>query len=185
MPSTPTQSEHCTKLKEYDLWVNGKNHKILIKNQGAQCCVISTEGRDLLVSFDNAPSFGKTFAMMVESMKYEVSLSAPQFNEVDAIIAGQHFKTSFASESKTVPSTFIKEATEGREGTVVYAPMSGSIKSITVQVEQTVHAGQLMLILEAMKMENEITAPRDGMVKQIHVTRGSKISKNEALFTLA
>lgn len=94
--------------------------------------------------------------------------------------------SSVSSELKTVPTAPIeKTKRDRREVGEVYAPMSGSIKSILVKVGQNVQAGEALLILEAMKMENEITAPRDGTVKQIHVTEGSMISKNEPLFTLA
>jgi biotin carboxyl carrier protein len=177
-------------LKEYDIQVNRKTYKMLIKKQEANRFVISTDGRDLHVSFDNPPSFGKTFAMEVESTKHEVSLSAPRSDgEVDVIVAGRHFKTLFTSERelKPVSPTIVEEPKieETREAGVVYAPMSGSIKSIAAQIGQTVHAGQALLILEAMKMENEITAPRNGTVKQIHVSEGAKVSKNEPLITLA
>jgi len=190
---TSTDPDHFgqgSMLKEYEIQVNGKTHKILIKKQEANRFVISKDERDLHVSFDNPPSFGKTFAMEVESTKHEVSLSVPRFDgEVDVIVAGQQFKTSFTSkrELKPVSRTIVEEPKieETREAGVVYAPMSGSIKSITVQIAQTVHAGEALLILEAMKMENEITAPRDGTVKQIHVSEGAKVSKNEALLTLA
>jgi pyruvate carboxylase subunit B len=99
--------------------------------------------------------------------------------------AGRHLVVS-EHELKPASSAIIEEkkTEESREGGTVYALMSGSIKSIAVQIGQTVHAGQPLLILEAMKMENEITAPQDGTVKQIHVSEGAKIKKNEALVTL-
>ena len=90
-------------------------------------------------------------------------------------------------ELRSLSRTIVEETKveETREAGVVYAPMSGSIKSIAVQIGQTVLAGEALLILEAMKMENEITAPRDGTVKQIHVSEGAKVRKREALVTLA
>ena len=95
--------------------------------------------------------------------------------------------TSDAQTEETRKPTLIEEPKkqDTREAGVIYAPMSGSIKSIPVQIGQTVIAGQALVILEAMKMENEITAPRDGTIKQIHVSQGAKIRKNEALVTLA
>ena len=104
-------------------------------------------------------------------------------NEASKIVATDSSDRELKTASLTLSEEPKKQDTQ--EVGVIYAPMSGSIKSIPVQIGQTVHAGQTLLILEAMKMENEITAPQDGTVKQIHTSEGAKIRKNEALVTLA
>jgi len=69
-------------------------------------------------------------------------------------------------------------------GETLPAPIPGKILSIKVQEGQEVKAGQVVLILEAMKMENEITAPVDGQIKEILVSEGQSVNTGEALFTI-
>jgi len=62
--------------------------------------------------------------------------------------------------------------------------MPGTILDIKVTEGQAVKAGEILLILEAMKMENEIVAPADGTVKAIHTSKGTSVSSGDALITL-
>lgn len=66
----------------------------------------------------------------------------------------------------------------------VLSPMPGNIWEVQVTVGQQVAAGQSLVILEAMKMENEIVAPRAGMVKQILVSKGAAVNTNDVLVVL-
>ncbi|MBE7091762.1 MAG: biotin/lipoyl-binding protein [Clostridiales bacterium] len=65
----------------------------------------------------------------------------------------------------------------------VESPMPGTILDVKVQVGTTVKAGDLLCILEAMKMENEILAPQDGTVKSV-VTKGSTVNTGDILVGL-
>ncbi len=67
----------------------------------------------------------------------------------------------------------------------VEAPMPGSIIDITVKSGERVKEGDVLLILEAMKMENEITAPRPGTVSNIYVNVGDTVSGGEPLMELS
>lgn len=66
----------------------------------------------------------------------------------------------------------------------VQAPMPGTILDVRVKAGDRVSKGQTLMILEAMKMENEILAPHDCSVKQIHVEKGASVSAGDLLVTL-
>ncbi len=70
-------------------------------------------------------------------------------------------------------------------GEVVKAPMPGNILRVEVTQGATVKAGDLLVILEAMKMENEILAPRDGTVAQVAVSKGATVDTDAPLVVLA
>lgn len=66
----------------------------------------------------------------------------------------------------------------------VKAPLPGTVLSISVTEGQQVKAGQVLLIFEAMKMENEIVAPVDGTVKKIHVAKGAVLDTGMVVVTI-
>ena len=75
------------------------------------------------------------------------------------------------------------EAKSGRSG-VVKAPMPGMILRLQVERGQRIKVGGGLVVLEAMKMENEIRAPKDGVVTQIYVEAGSVVEKGAPLVEL-
>lgn len=70
-------------------------------------------------------------------------------------------------------------------GEPVAAPMPGNIVRVDVKQGDTVKAGQILIILEAMKMQNEIVAPKNGTVAQVVVKTGDKVDTGAALVVLA
>lgn len=67
----------------------------------------------------------------------------------------------------------------------IVAPMPGLIIAVPVEEGQAVQAGQTLVILESMKMQNELRAPRDGVVQRISVEPGQSVEQNKTLITLA
>jgi propionyl-CoA carboxylase alpha chain len=64
------------------------------------------------------------------------------------------------------------------------APMPGNVLATHVEIGDTVVAGQLLLILEAMKMEHRISAPEDGVVAELRVSEGDQVANGELLIVL-
>ena len=68
---------------------------------------------------------------------------------------------------------------------VVKSPMPGNINAVKFSAGQSVKAGDVIIILEAMKMENEIVAPKAGTLKGVFVTKGATVNTGDALFEIA
>ena len=69
------------------------------------------------------------------------------------------------------------------DGTIV-APMQGTIVKVLVEVDESVDAGQAVLVLEAMKMENHINAESAGTVKEIRVQAGDTVGTGDVLIVV-
>ncbi len=78
-----------------------------------------------------------------------------------------------------------KAAPAAAGGEPVVAPMPGTILSVNVTAGQSVKSGDVLVILEAMKMENEIKAPKDGTVSSVAVSKGESVDTGATLVTLA
>ena len=70
-------------------------------------------------------------------------------------------------------------------GETVEAPMPGSIVNVLVKVGQKVNAGDVLVIIEAMKMENEIMAPKNGTITQVVAQQGAKVETGSPLIVIA
>ena len=69
-------------------------------------------------------------------------------------------------------------------GTVVEAPLPGNIFAIKVKEGDAVKSGDVLIVIEAMKMENEVCAPCDGVVKQLAVSKGAMVATGDTLVVL-
>lgn len=89
-----------------------------------------------------------------------------------------------ASAPKAAPKAAKPAAPKAAGAVKVNAPMPGKILSVKASVGQAVKKGDVILILEAMKMENEVVAPEDGTVASIDVAAGDSVEAGAVLATL-
>lgn len=122
--------------------------------------------------------------------KYQITVNGNVYEvEVEEVSAGAA-TTAVATPApaqvvvpKAAPAA--PKATAPAAGSkTVTAPMPGTILEVKVNVGQTVKRGETMFILEAMKMENEIPAPEDGVVASVDTTKGASVATGAVLATL-
>ena len=131
----------------------------------------------------------RKFAITVNGQAYEVEVEeiggAPVFAAAPAAapapVAAAPAPVA-APKAAPAPAAAPKAAPAGAEP--VNCPMPGTILDVKVSVGQTVKNGDTLVVLEAMKMENEIAAPRDGVVASINVTKGATVGTGDVLISL-
>lgn len=125
-------------------------------------------------------------------MKYIVTLNGKNYEvdvtETDAVLTSVTEAVAPAPAPVATPVQAVTPAAPAAQsavaGEAVKAPMPGNILSVNVSAGQSVNAGDVLFILEAMKMENEIVAPASGTVKQVLVSKGSVVDTDEVLAVL-
>lgn len=115
----------------------------------------------------------KKYAVNVNGIKYEVEIEEISASQVSAAPA------PVAAPAAPAPAA----APAG--GTTVNAPMPGTILAVNVTNGASVKKGDVLMVLEAMKMENEIMAPCDGTVNAVSVTKGATVETGSLLCSIA
>ena len=116
---------------------------------------------------------------------------------LEMTVAGRRFRAEAARHGQTVtvwdagrawvfaiPDPLAAAEAAGAGGNAIAAPMPGLVKRMRAEAGQAVEKGQPLAILEAMKMEHTLTAPRDGMVAEILAQEGAQVADGDLLLTL-
>lgn len=120
----------------------------------------------------------KNYTITVNGNVYEVTVE-------EGFTGAASAPKAAAPAPKAAPAAAPKAAPAGAAGAVaVTAPMPGKILGVKASAGQAVKRGQVLLILEAMKMENEVVAPEDGTVASIDVAAGDSVEAGVVLATL-
>lgn len=116
---------------------------------------------------------GNTYEVEVEELGSEVQNQRPK-------------ATQQSPQPKPQVAQKPKQNNQGlnNSGGNVCAPMPGTINDVRVKTGDSVKKGQVLIILEAMKMENEIISNSDGTVKSVNVSKGASVSAGDVLITI-
>ncbi|MBQ9743589.1 MAG: biotin/lipoyl-binding protein [Clostridia bacterium] len=116
----------------------------------------------------------KAYKVTVNGNVYEITLE---------VIDKADIKTPAAPAPAAAPAAAPAPVAAG--ATTITAPMPGTILKVNVANGQAVKKGDVLMVLEAMKMENEIMAPNDGTVSSVNVNAGASVEAGTVLCTLA
>ncbi len=130
-------------------------------------------------------------------MKYKVKLNdrvyevevekgnAVIINEYEAIDAPKAAPAPVAAAPVAPQPAPAAAAAPASSVTAVKSPLPGAIMDVKISAGQAVKKGDVVMTIEAMKMENEINAPKDGTITAVHVSKGSKVEQGTPLYDLA
>ena len=126
----------------------------------------------------------KNYRITVNGTAYDVAVEELGQGAVAAAPVAAAPAPAAAPEA-AAPAAPAAPKASGTEGSVkVTAPMPGKILGVKASVGQAVKKGDVIIVLEAMKMENEVVAPEDGTVASINVSEGASVESGDVLATL-
>lgn len=149
-------------MKQYTFKINGNDYNVEINSVSGNIADVTVNGTPYKVEMENAP--------VAPVQAVPVTAAAPSVVPQSAVpktAAPQPAVPKAAASAKTITS-----------------PLPGVIIAVKVNVGETVKAGQVVAILEAMKMENEIQAESDGTVTAVNVSKGDSVLEGAAIVTL-
>lgn len=142
------------------------------------------DGRDVTVDFDLLLG-SDYFSLLINNESHEVYIEKGESrNEYQVAVDGQVYPFKVETERQHRISSMAPRQNAHTGEVTVKAPMPGLVTIVAVEIGQEVTQNQRLLVLEAMKMENELRAPRGGKVKAINVQPGQTVELNRALVIL-
>jgi pyruvate carboxylase subunit B len=148
--------------REGEVWVNGTmRHVDFRAMEGSNVYSLLLDNRSIEAAID---SHDEVYNVLITGALYEAKVIDERYQRLMAMAGG-----SLGSESGE---------------TIIRSPMPGTIVKIPVQEGDIVKAGQTVIVLESMKMENELKAPYAGVISRIYVTTGNSVEQNKPLVTI-
>ncbi len=116
--------------------------------------------------------------------KYNITVNGTTYEVVvEEVGSGASHTPVYSAPVSTAPTTKTQPTVVGGANKI-YAPMPGTILEVKVAPGQTVKKGDVICVLEAMKMENDIPSPCDGVVASVLVQKGSTVAANDVIASI-
>lgn len=156
-------------MAKYEYKVKGVDYVVEIQD---------IEGNIANVTVNGIP-FEVEMKQPVKSSKQKVKLSE------ERRVKSEEFNSSSSSATNASSATTTKPAAAAASGKPVVAPLPGTINEIKVKVGDKVNTGDTVIVLEAMKMQNNIDAETSGTITSINVNKGDAVMEGDTLVTIA
>jgi len=131
----------------------------------------------------------KMFRVVINGSEYKVGIEELADENIAPSSPAKTSPAPVARKPEQASSAQQKHVTSKVEpavlGGTIVAPMPGTVLQVAVNLGDKVTKGQTLVILEAMKMENEIMAPTDGVVHELNVSQGASVNAGDILVVLS
>jgi biotin carboxyl carrier protein len=163
---------------KYVTTINSKSFEIEIQRDGS--LLVNGERREV----DFLALGPSLYSILMDGRSHELVIEERE-DDIEVLLRGKLYSGTVLDERAQLMAerrgAMISETGEMS----IKAPMPGLVVIVPVAVGDEVSAGQTVIILESMKMQNELKSPRDGVVQHINVAAGQSVEQNKILVTIA
>jgi biotin carboxyl carrier protein len=163
---------------KYYVTIDDQTWEIEINQQGELCI----DGACEAVDFQSI-SGSSIYSLLLENDSYEALVEARD-DCYEVLLQGTLYRVRVQDERMRRLAHAARGFAPPSGEIAIRAPMPGLIIDVPVQEEQEVGKGEVLVILESMKMENELKAPRAGVVSQVRVESGQSVDQHETLIAI-
>ena len=168
---------NSTETMKYQTTVNGQTFEIEINHDGR----ILVNNEERRVDFKMISE--ALYSVLIDNASYEALIEERE-GLYNVLLGSDMYELQVLDERQQRLSRSAGAAVASGEISI-RSPMPGLIVAVAVSEGQAIKKGDPLIVLESMKMENEIKAPREGTVARIHVTKGDRVEQNKTLITIA
>lgn len=181
-------------MKEYEVAIDGRPHRIQIGDLKIETPIsVTVDNKKVDITIKQVGESPNRFILKVAEVNFAVEAGpeqAPKIIRIDGKPFTASVREAFPPLAPRLarPSRGVVPGDGPRaeiSASLIAAPMPGRVISLLVKSGERVKVGQLVLLLEAMKMENEIIAHKAGTIKSIKVAEGSTVKKDDPLVEIA
>jgi len=160
----------------YDVVIDGTTHRVeLTKRENAWLCKVD----DAMMEVDAAFTARDVMSILLGGKAYEIKRERALSGETHMIIGSARYASEVQDPRSLKTRRAKAGATEGPQK--LSAPMPGKIVRILLPEKSEVEAGQGVIVVEAMKMQNELKSPKKGIVSKVLVAEGATVNAGDAL----
>jgi len=156
------QEKEISLVNENNIWVQNENQEICIVKHNDETLLLITPNKVYTIRCLNVNKEAKTLTLLYNGNKFEAKITEP----IDEILKSMGLENALTPKISDLK-----------------APMPGLVLQILVNPGDTVAKGDKILVLEAMKMENAIKSPTDGIISDVLAKQGMAVDKNQLLIT--
>lgn len=164
---------------KYITILNGQKYEIEIQRDGK----LLVNGSERSVDFRQLGD-SSLFSIVTQDRSHEVVIEERD-EDYEVLMEGRLFTVNVMDERAQLLASRRSGVTVDSGEISIKCPMPGMIVAIMVTEGQEVKAAQTLVILESMKMQNELKAPRDGVIQRIHIEAGNSVEQGKVLVTIA
>ena len=164
---------------KYQVEIEGDSFEVEVQNPRGRATVDGQEYNVDLRCVDGR----WLYSLIVDDRPYEAFVEEKE-ESYSVTIQGEPFEVSVVDPKAARLARMVQRPEAPIAEYPIKAPLPGLIVAVEAEPGKTVKKGQVLVVLEAMKMENDLTAPRDATVREVMVSGGDKVDKGQVLLTL-
>ncbi len=165
---------------KYITTVSGETYEIEINQEGE----ILVNGEARVVDFYHGGGSHAIYSLIIDNQSYEVIVEERDGKHY-VLITGDLYEVDVTDERAQRLAKATGSLVSSSGEVAIMSPMPGLIVAVSVEEGQEVESGQTVAILESMKMQNELKAPRAGVVDRVHVKAGENVEQNKLLVSIS